>query len=231
MPPTPSLPWLYWRPAARQRGGRGQALGLLGGVLLTLIAPVSPVWAQSIYTCIDAQGRRITADRPIAACNDREQHELNPSGTIKRVIPPSLTAQERARLEAQRQAEALRQAQIEDERRKARLLLQRYPDEASHQKARQEALAQVERVIEAVNGRVAQLNVQRREIEAELEFYQRDPSKAPAWLKRRQEDNAQQRASQAIYLADQEREKLRIQQLFNEELDVLRGLWAPQAGR
>ena len=27
----------------------------------------------AIYTCVDAQGRRITSDRPIAACMDREQ--------------------------------------------------------------------------------------------------------------------------------------------------------------
>lgn len=231
MPSTRPLPWprprqTVWPPVRPAR------LAGLGGLLAVLTGLITPAGAQGgIYTCIDAQGRRITSDRPIAACIDREQHELNPSGTVKRVIPPSLTAQERARVEAQRQAEALRQAQLEDERRKARLLLQRYPDEASHQKARQEALSQVERVIEAVQGRVEQLNAQRREIEAELEFYQRDPSKAPAWLKRRQEDNAQQRASQAMYLADQEREKVRIHQLFDEELLTLRPLWAVQGAR
>lgn len=209
----PCTPWPRWQ----------------SGLVALLGCVMTSTWAQSsIYTCIDAQGRRITSDRPIAACLDREQSELNPSGTVKRVVPPSLTAQERARLDAQRQAEAQRQAQQEEERRKLRLLLVRYPDEPSHQRARQEALLQVDRVIEAVHRRVEQLDIQRREIEAELEFYQRDPSKAPAWLKRRQEDNAQQRASQAMFLADQEREKLRIHQRFNDELTLLRELWGNQ---
>jgi len=222
LPPQPLAP-------SRASAGRWSRLLLVGA---WVGASAGGAWAQNgIYTCIDAQGRRITSDRPIPACIDREQTELNPSGTVKRVVPPSLTAQERARLDAQRQAEAQRLAQQEEERRKLRLLLIRYPDEASHQRARQEALQQVDRVIEAVHRRMEQLDVQRREIDAELEFYQRDPTKAPAWLKRRQEDNAQQRASQALFLADQEREKLRIQQRFNEELALLRGLWNPQAER
>ena len=62
-----------------------------------------------IYTCVDAQGRRLTSDRPIRACIDREQKVLNPSGTVRRVMPPSLTAAERAAAEArERQAAAER---------------------------------------------------------------------------------------------------------------------------
>ena len=202
------------------------------GLGLAWLFNCMPAIAQTgIYTCIDAQGRRITSDRPITACLDREQLELNPSGTVKRIVPPSMNAHERAKAEAQRQLEAQRLAQLEDERRKTRLLLQRYPDEASHLKARHEALQQVDRVMEAVQARLEQLNAQRRDIEAEFEFYLRDPSKAPAWLKRRQEDNAQQRASQTVYLNDQEREKLRIHQRFNEELEVLRPFWAAQGPR
>ena len=55
-------------------------------------------WAQmrSIYTCIDAKGRRLTADRPIAECLDREQKELSGNGTVRRTHGPSLTPVERA---------------------------------------------------------------------------------------------------------------------------------------
>ena len=52
--------------------------------------------AQSIYTCVDGKGRKITADRPIVECMDRTQQELNRSGLVKRQVGPSLTAQERA---------------------------------------------------------------------------------------------------------------------------------------
>lgn len=44
----------------------------------------------------------LTADRPIVECLDREQRELSPSGTVRRVVGPTLTEQERAAQEVQR---------------------------------------------------------------------------------------------------------------------------------
>ena len=51
-----------------------------------------------IYTCTDRYGKRITSDRPIAACIDREQRQLGSNGTLRRIIPPSYTGEERAAL-------------------------------------------------------------------------------------------------------------------------------------
>ena len=39
--------------------------------------------AQGIYTCVDAKGRRLTSDRPIMECIDREQNELSAGGTVR----------------------------------------------------------------------------------------------------------------------------------------------------
>ena len=61
----------------------------------------APAAGQGIYTCVDKHGRRITADRPIQECLDREQRELSPSGITRRQIGPSLSDTERAALEAQ----------------------------------------------------------------------------------------------------------------------------------
>jgi hypothetical protein len=61
--------------------------------------------AQGIYTCIDSNGRRITSDRPIPECLDREQRQLSGSGLVRRGLPPSYTADERAQLDAQRRQE------------------------------------------------------------------------------------------------------------------------------
>jgi hypothetical protein len=49
-----------------------------------------------IYTCVDSKGRRLTADRPIVDCIDREQTEMTPGGLTRRKIGPTLTAAERA---------------------------------------------------------------------------------------------------------------------------------------
>ena len=71
-------------------GGYGMArrvpfARLAGVAALTavLVGLSVPAGAQSsIYTCIDAQGRRITSDRPIPQCLDREQRELSRSGIV-----------------------------------------------------------------------------------------------------------------------------------------------------
>jgi hypothetical protein len=184
------------------------------------------VWSQNgIYTCIDAQGRRLTSDRPIVECLDREQRQLNPSGTVKRIIPPSMTAEERAREEARRRAEAEAQAQKAEERRRNQVMLMRFPNLDSHQRARAEALQQVQAQTALVHERQKELDKQKAAIDAEFEFYQRDPSKAPEWLKRRRADNTSEREAQVQRLAEQEREAARVNQRFDDELPVLRKLW------
>lgn len=181
--------------------------------------------ASGIYSCIDSKGRRLTSDRPIVECLDREQKQLSNSGTVKRVVPPSYTAEERAQLEAKRRADELEQARLNEEKRRDKALLIRYPNQAVHDKERVEAIKQVDDVIEAVKKRSTELVSQRKDIDQELEFYQNDPKKAPAWLQRKIEDNAQQVQVQNRFLGDQQLEKQRINARFDEELAKLRTLW------
>ena len=196
-----------------------------GGVLLT-VSTVSLAQGKGIYTCIDSKGRRITSDRPITECLDREQRELTGSGTVKRVVPPSYTAEERARIDAQKKAEDALQARIAEEKRRDRALLIRYPNKPVHDKERADALAQIDEVISAVNKRAQALLDQRKDISAELEFYQNDVSKAPLWLRRKLEDNEQQVAVQQRFVVEQTQEKQRVNARFDEELVKLRELWA-----
>lgn len=182
--------------------------------------------AQGIYTCIDSNGRRITSDRPIPECLDREQRQLSGSGLVRRVLPPSYTADERAQLDAQRRQEEEQRARVAEEKRRDRALLIRYPTQASHDKERAEALDQIDEVVNAVNKRERALEQQRKEIDTEMEFYQRDPDKAPTWLRRKLEDNQQQVLVQKRFLEEQALEKKRINARFDEELVKLRQLWA-----
>ena len=71
---------------------------------VALLVSTAPAWAQpaasaatAIYSCVDALGRRLTSDRPIIDCSRREQRMLNRDGSVRRVIPPTLTAEERER--------------------------------------------------------------------------------------------------------------------------------------
>jgi hypothetical protein len=180
----------------------------------------------SIYSCVDAKGRKITADRPIAECMDRTQRELSRSGLVKREVAPPLTAPERAALEEKQKAAAEVRARQAEEKRRDRALLSRYPNRTVHDRERTEALAQIDEVIKASSKRSAELAEQRKAIDIDLEFYKSDPAKTPAALKRRIEENEGSVAVQKRFVAEQEAEKQRVNTRFEEELTKLRQLWA-----
>lgn len=194
--------------------------------VLLLGAVLTGVSAQGIYSCTDSKGRKITSDRPIADCVDREQLELNPSGTVRRKVGPSLTAEERAAAEAREREAAEERARRAEEKRRDHALVIRYPNRAVHDAERAEALAQVDAVTKAATKRMGELQQQRKVIETEMEFYQKDPSKAPAPLKRQVDENLQSIGIQTRFIADQEAEKARVNARFNEDLVKLLKLWS-----
>jgi len=183
-----------------------------------------------IYTCVDARGRTLTADRPIAECSDREQRELGPSGTVRRKLEPTYTARELQEREDRAREAAIQAARIIDERRRERALLVRYPNATTHDRERVEALSQIDAVIQAAKKRIAELADDRKKIDEELEFYKQDTSKAPGAVRRRLEDNTQSVAVQNRFIAEQEDEKKRVNARFDEERGRLKTLWSPQNG-
>jgi hypothetical protein len=178
-----------------------------------------------IYTCTDGKGRKLTSDRPIVECIDRAQKELNASGTVRRQIGPSLTAEEKSKLEEQEKQVATERAREAEEKRRDRALLTRYPDRAAHDKERNEALGQVDEVMKAATKRIGELAAQRKAIDAELEFYKGDVSKAPPYVKRQLEENDRSVVVQKRFIGEQEGEKKRVNGRFDEELVKLKQLW------
>lgn len=196
---------------------------LLGVWPLQLLAQ-TPL--DGIYSCTDARGRKLTSDRPIPECADRQQRVLNPSGTVRTIVGPTLTAAERAALEARTRREAEERARREEERRRERALLTRYPNRAIHDQERAEALAQIAVVRQAALNRVKELERQRKELDSELEFYAKDPAKVPPSLQRLIDENTQSMGVQQRFIADQEAEMKRVNKRFDEELVRLQPLWA-----
>lgn len=199
---------------------------ILAAALLLAGCALPGAAQPGIYSCVDAQGRTVTADRPIAACIDREQKELNPSGSVKRMVPPTLTARERALAEEKARQAQEEKARAAEERKRNHALITRYPDQAAHDRERSAALSVADEVVAAATKRIAALAADRRKLDAEMEFYRKDPSKAPARLKRQLEENAQHTSAQQRFIAGQEGEKQRINARFDEELAKLRTLWA-----
>ena len=202
----------------------GAAVCAMLGAELARAQPQAP--AGGIYTCVDRHGRRITADRPIPECLDREQRELGPSGTVRRQIGPSLSENERAEQEAQRRKEAEEQAQVREERRRERVLTTRYPDKATHDIERAAAIQLVDDVTATAEKRVEELKQQRKVFDTEMEFYKRDPNKAPMHLQRQLLENTEEMAEQQRFISGQDQEKRGVHQRFDAELAQLKELWA-----
>ena len=182
--------------------------------------------AQSIYTCVDGKGRKITSDRQIAECTDRTQHELSPSGTVRRVLGPTLTERERTAQDEKEKLDTAVRMREQEEKRRNRALLLRYPNRASHDKERELALVQVDELARAAVLRMQELAAQRVSINSDFEFFKKDPGKAPAALVRRRDENDSNVAGQTRYVAEQMLEKQRVNARFDEELVKLQQLWA-----
>jgi len=196
------------------------AVALLGGAALAQTG--------SIFTCTDAQGRKLTSDRLIMACLDREQRELSPGGVLRRVIAPSLSTEERLRAEARARTEAQARARATDERRQQQALLMRYADPAAHQRERTQALRPLRAMLAAAERRQQELGQQQQAVANELAHLQRaDPAAAaPARLLQRKADIEQQMVSQQELVRGHQRELERIEERFNTELQLLQRLWA-----
>lgn len=184
------------------------------------------VSAQGIFTCVDGRGKRITSDRKIPECMDREQKELNSSGTVIRRVGPVLTSQEEAAQAELERKDLEYKARANEERRRNRALLARYKDQAAHDASRGEALMQVDAVIRVANTRLTELAQQRKSLDSEMEFYAKDPSKAPAALRRRITENDESVLAQQRFIANQQQEKQRVNDRFDEELARLKPLWS-----
>jgi hypothetical protein len=185
--------------------------------------------SPEIYSCVDAKGHRITSDRKIPSCNDREQKVLNPSGTVKATVGPTLTAQEKIQQEAKEKLAMQERARLDEEKKRDRALLVRYPNEAVHQKERAEALAQISVVRQAATVRAAELSVEYGKLQDEMAFYAKDPKRAPTKL--RMQLNAAKSAleGQDHFIADKDLETARTNARFDEELQRLRPLWRMNA--
>ena len=194
-----------------------------GGAFAVLL--YGDVTAQGIYTCVDAKGRKIKSDRPIAECMDRAQQEISPTGTVKRVLLPPPTVQERAALEEKEKKDAEDRIKVAAENRQNRALLKRYPDRASHDKDRAALLELVNDAIKAATKRSEDLAGQRKGISTELEFYKSSPGKAPSALKRRLDETDGNMSAQRRLLTEKEAEKKRIDERFDAEFARLKPQW------
>lgn len=205
---------------------RWSLLGLACATLASQAAAQgTPSAKPSIYTCVDAKGHRITSDRPIPECLDRDQRLLNPDGSLRGVRERYLSPAERAARDEERHRQQLEAAAKMDAVRRDRNLLARYPNQAAHDKARAAALDDVQHSIEVSKTRLLELERERQPLLSEAEFYAKQ-KRLPPKLKRALDDNEASTDAQKSLIQNQQVELRRVTALYDTELAKLKRLWA-----
>ncbi|ALV09155.1 hypothetical protein DES44_3920 [Roseateles depolymerans] len=200
---------------------------------ITMTLTALPVHAQDksttiggIYTCVTQDGRKLTSDRPIPECASREQRLLNTDGSTRRMVPPAMSPEEQAAAEARKRQLDNEKALQQDAIRRDRNLLQRYKDEAAHQRAREAALDDIRKAMQLSEQRLKDLSAERKPLMEETEFYK--GKRLPFKLQHQLDTNEAAAAAQRESIENQRAEIVRLNRIFDDELARLRRMWAGQ---
>ena len=156
-------------------------------------------------------------DRPDEACDEYTTLKpASPYAASKAAADLVIEAREReAVAERARRQEAIR---------RDRNLLARFPDEAAHRKARAAALDDVRKALRLSEERVALLMAERKPLMDEAEFYVGKP--LPGKLRTQLDANDASTEAQRTLGQNQQLEIVRVNKLYDAELERLKKLWA-----
>jgi len=196
---------------------RAAALAALLATLL-IAAPAS----AEMYVCTDASGRTITADRPPPECANLPVREMRADGSVRRVIEPPLTEeQRRERAEKARREYEAKEARRSQARRDI-ALMETYATEEEIDAMRQAALAGRQAVIERSKLRLKEFEIERTRLANEAEFYA--SRKMPHKLERAIESNKALIQAEQRLISEMQVDMTRINSRFDAELQRFREL-------
>jgi hypothetical protein len=146
----------------------GWALGLLA------LGPVQ-AGTRTITCCEDGNGQRICSDVLPPVCYNRAYREISKQGTVKKVVPAPLSAEERARLEAEEHQRLALRDKAREQQRRDHALLQTYTSLADLEASRQRAMDGVERELAALRDKEGALVKKRGSLDEEAAALQNRP--------------------------------------------------------
>lgn len=197
-------------------------------IALAALCAAGTASAQQIFICTDAHGRRLTSDRPILECIDREQRVLSSTGAPQRTLPPSYTAAERAGVEAKARAQSEERSRQAEDRQRQRALLIRFPNQELLDHERATALARVDEVIATADQGIVVLEKERQKLESEAASHGRDGKRTPASLLHAIEENERQHKAQRRQVLEHQQERAQVNQQFDRMQSQLNTLWQQQ---
>lgn len=138
-----------------------QAKMATGLAYLMMIGGLSTAQAQ-IFSCKDAAGKTIAADRQIPECSDRQVRVLSPNGVHKRVIPAPLTTEQKQAQLAEEQQRKYKEAARAQQRQQDRAILLRYQNEHDIASAHRREIVQLKERIAIDEEKIADAEKRRR---------------------------------------------------------------------
>ncbi|HEX4599627.1 MAG TPA: hypothetical protein VH278_17700 [Burkholderiaceae bacterium] len=178
-------------------------------------------WSQ-LYVCTTPGGRTLTGDTPPNDCQNVVIRELNHDGSIKRVIEPPLTPEQKKKHDEDEKKRHQRETQAQEQLRKDRALLETYASEDEIEASRDRTLASRQTLIDRSNQQLKEFKLDRKRLDDESEFYVK--RQLPDKLKRAVEDNTALQAQQLKTIEDIRADMQRINERYDAELQRFREL-------
>ncbi len=169
----------------------------------------------SLFICTDATGKTITGDVPPPECANRPIRELNRDGSVRQVIAPPLTPEQRAQKAAEDRRKAEEEKRRRDQARRDRALLDAYGDESEIEQARARAVDSRRVIIDRARKRLDELQRERKKLDDEAEFYVK--RQQPERLKRAYAMNADMVKAQEKIIDETDAELKRINERFDAD--------------
>jgi hypothetical protein len=169
-------------PVLASRSGRtppaqGLVFAALG--LVTLLLGTAHA-QQFLYVCT-SHGHTISGGLPPPECKGEEIRELNPDGTLHRVIPAPLTQEQRRKRDQDEEERRLQEERERAQSRKDRALLETYGSVSEIEAARTRSINNQQVLVDRADQRIEQYGRERKRLDNEAEFYAK--REMPAKLK------------------------------------------------
>ena len=183
-----------------------------------LILPLA-AQAQVTFRCIGTDGKKYYGSAVPPQCMGQPVEQLNARGVVVRRIDPE--GDEKARLEKEAaQGKKLQEDQAaREETRRNRALLATYTSERDIEDARSRALADNQKAVKDVEGKIEAIKKRRAGFDKELEFYQdkKGQAKPPAKLSEDIKNTQIDMKAQEDLLAAKKKEVASINAKYDED--------------
>ena len=191
-------------------------------LLATAMLP-TPAWAE-IFVCRTPSGVMVTTDHLSTDCLRYGGKELNPDGSVRRLI---LTPQQQVEQDAQARQQREVQQQQRRKQREQRALLTRFPDRGAFDQSQRNDLQTPQSLIVSARQRLQRLADSLKSLKQEALFY--PDGNYPRELRNKFEENKLLTRQELSLIAGQEGEMAHIRAQYAELLPQLKPLWSRQA--